>query len=513
MKLILSFFASLKVAILLICFLTLLSIVGTFIPQGLEAINYIKGFPNSWWYILKLGFDDMYRSPLFLSVLFLLSVSAIVCVSLRWKNVYKQLFNKIDGLTSKDIQNLKVIKKINGKPDEDKLKKYNFYTLNDGRKVGLLCSGKSALIGGLILHIGLVLIFIGGFIGLLFGVEMSIYGKAGEKIPVPSIEVIRKAYKADKLSRKARTIRQFNPEDSRLGKMREEIEGLHKIYNEGIMHPEFKVSFEKLWMEHYTNASGTNDGVKSWNAQLKFMDVASGSLFETTNESNPVIIKVNEPVSYKQLSFYLANWNKNWERITLDIDYFPNVKGWEDYKPDQSLFPQSVDIAVSEPFEIKGFPYSLVISSFFPDFKIANGNIFNVSNELKNPAAIMIAFDKEANCEVGHTWAFSEDKASMSAHVSNLPLKFTFKKAKSNYECTLQMTYDPGKPLVWIGCLLFCLGMMFTFYVSYQEEWIIYNLDGSISIALRSNRSEEVLKNDLEEFEKKLINKNKEANI
>ena len=79
----------------------------------------------------------------------------------------------------------------------------------------------------------MVLIFVGGFIGLLFGVEMPIYGKAGEKIPIPSIDIIRTAYKADKLSRQARTIRQFNPQDSRLDGMRKEIEKLHEIYSEG----------------------------------------------------------------------------------------------------------------------------------------------------------------------------------------------------------------------------------------------------------------------------------------
>ena len=95
------------------------------------------------------------------------------------------------------------------------------------------------------------------------------------------------------------------------------------------MKPEFKVSFDKLWVENYTNASGTNNGVKSWNAEIRFMDVASGSLFNVTKETEPQVIKVNYPVSYKGLNFYLANWNKNWEKIKLNVSSLPNIAGWE----------------------------------------------------------------------------------------------------------------------------------------------------------------------------------------
>ncbi len=512
MKKIIGLLSSLKTAIFLICLLTLLAIIGTIIPQKLEAIDYIKAFPKLWFYILSLGFDDIYRSELFLGILFLLSASAIICVCFRWKSIQKKLFNK-EEINIESIKKLPVSKKIAKINNTKQLESYKTTTLSDGATLAFKSSGKSALLGGLILHIGLVLVFIGGFIGLLFGIEMPIYGKAGEKIPIPSIEVIRIAYKADKLSRQARNIRQFNPQDPRLEEMRNEIEKLHKLYNEGIMKPEFKISFEKLWVEHYTNASGTNEGIKSWNAEIKFMDIASGSLFDTVSETKPQIIKVNEPVGYKNLNFYLANWNKNWKKIKLNIDYIPNIAGWENYNPSSDLFPQTVEVAVSEPFEVKSFPFSLVISHFLPNLKIMpDGTFFSASSELVNPAAIVVAFDKEANCRIGNTWAFSEKNASIFPHESKLPIKATLQNAEFDYECVIQMSYDPGKPLVWLGCFLFCLGMMFTFYVSYKEEWVIIHNDGTAFIALNSNRSPEVLKKDLISFEEKLLTDSGEEN-
>ena len=511
MKKIIALLASLKTAIFLICALTLLAIIGTIIPQKLEAINYINGFPKTWQYILALGFDDMYRSSFFMGVLFLLLTSAVICVCIRSKNLYNKFSNK-EQKTKEYIYNLKTSKKITKIENQEALKDYNISTLEDGSQIAFSSKGKPALIGGLILHIGLVLIFVGGFIGLLFGVEMPIYGKAGEKIPIPSIDIIRTAYKADKLSRQARTIRQFNPQDSRLDGMRKEIEKLHEIYSEGLMKPEFKVSFDRLWVENYTTASGTNNGIKSWNAELRFMDVASGSLFNVVQESQPQHIKVNYPISYKNVNFYLASWNKIWKKIKLNVSYLPNIEGWETFKPDPNLFPQKVEVGLQESFDIKSFPFSLVVSHFLPDLRIKpDGSFFSASAELENPAAIVVAFDKEANCRVGNTWAFSEKNAGIFPHEPKLPLKFILENAEYEYECVIQMTYDPGTPLVWLGCIMFCLGMMFTFYITYCEEWIIINPDGSAFIAVDSNRAANLLSEELTKLENKLNPKTNEA--
>ena len=504
MKTLISLFASLRTAIILILLLTLLSIVGTLIPQRLEAINYIQSFPKCWQFILGMGFDDLYRSPLFVGILFLLSLSAVVCVIIRSNSTFARLFQRFNQASYDEISALTVSKVIKTAPSEDVLKDYQIGRFSNNVKVAFKSSGKSALLGSLILHIGLVLIFLGGLFGLIFGVEMSITGKAGEKVPIPTLDVIRTAVKADNMSRKARHIRQFNPQDSRLEKMREEIEYLHKKYSEGIMKPEFKVAFDKLWVEHYEDVSSNKNQIKSWNTEVRFMEVASGTLHSVATETSPMKIQVNYPVSYKNYGFYLASWNKNWKKLKMTVDYIPNVEGWKDYKPADGSFPQTIEVGISEAFTLKEFPYSIVVNSFLPDFRIAEGGFFNASQEIKNPAAMILAFDAKANCEVGHTWAFSEDKASMATHVSNLPLKFTFISADYEYESILQVTYDPGKPLVWIGCILFCFGMMLSFYIYYREEWILFNPDGSARIALKSNHPIEILQNELQDFEASL---------
>lgn len=505
MKRIIGLLASLKTAIFLIGLLTLLAIVGTLIPQRLEAIDYIQKFPRCWQYIMGFGFDDMYRSWLFVGTLTLLSASAMFCVVLRWKATSTKLFSRIKQTSVSEIKSFKTFAILEKAPTEEILHGFAIFNLEDGTKAAFRSRGKLALIGGLILHLGLVLVFVGGLLGLIFGVEMTIGGKEGERIPVPSIDAIRAAVKADNLSRQARSIRQFSPNDPRLNEMRTEIEELHQKYNEGMMKPEFKLIFDRLWVDNYSDEKGNVEGVKSWNSRVSFQEITPGTFDEVATESQPMLIQVNYPITYKDYGFFQSGWNKNWTKIKLRIDYIEGFEGWKDYKPEAWVFPQFVEVRESEPFDIKGFDFSFVVNSFMPDFRVMSGGFYNASNELKNPAAMIVCFDKNANCEVGHTWAFTADKQEMAKHVSDLPFVITFEGAESEYESILQMAYDPGKPLVWLGCILFCLGMMMTFYIAYIEEWVLFNNDGTALIAINSNRPANVLIKELEEFKSRLM--------
>lgn len=511
MKFLIGLMASMRTAIVLIAILTVLAITGTLIPQRLEAINYIQGFPKSWQFVLGMGFDDIYRSKLFLGVLTLLCISTITCIVIRWKSTSKKLFSRLKTASLAEIKSFKVSDVI-ATPSERAMNGFEKTTKEDGTQIALKSSGKSALLGGMILHIGLVLIFIGGLLGLLYGVEMSMSGKTGEKVPVPNLEVIRAAVKADNMSREARHIRQFSPNNPVLDDMRAEIERLHKIYHDGVMNPDFKVSFDKLWVEYYEDGDGNKNRVKSWNAQIKFMELEPGNISDVIEESEAITLKVNHPVSYKDYGFYLASWDKNWKSIKLKVDYAPEAKNWEHYKPQEGIFPKEIEVGIGEPFEIQGFPHHLIVRSFLPDFKVGKDGIYNVSQEANNPAAMILAFDKDSNSELGHAWAFLEDKSMMSSHVSNLPLKFIFEKADYEYQSILQMSYDPGKPVVWLGCLLFCIGMILTFYVSYREEWVVFNPDGTALIAFNSNNAVILQKKEFEIFKQKMITSNHKEN-
>jgi cytochrome c biogenesis protein ResB len=323
---------------------------------------------------------------------------------------------------------------------------------------------------------------------------MSLHGKAGEKVVIPPLEAVRAARNADRISRNARNIRTFSPEDPSLNEMRQQVEALHKKYAEGLSSPSFSISFDELWVEHYQTPEGHYHGVKSWNSRVRFI--------EANQDSESVVIKVNQPVSHKDFTFYQASWSKFFPRVSMTVEHLPGISGWEDFQPPAS-FPLSVELTLNQPFKPDWASMTFVMQDFMPDFRVINGRFVSVSQELNNPAAMIVAFD-DTEKVLGRAWAFPEDRAMLASHVSSLPILFTFVSAQPEFESTLQMAYDPGKPVVWLGCLLFTLGMIMSFYVAYREEWVLVFPDGRVRIAISGNRPAVMLARDLDRLQQSL---------
>lgn len=495
MRTILKLLVSLKSAVVLISFLTLLSMLGTFLPQNLEAAAYLQRYPQYGHWILACGFDDMYRSVIYQTCLWLLSLSTLVCILTRWKSTSKRLFRRIENVDKAEIKAFAAGRTFDGDLPGDWQNYFKqFKTDEDGVLIGLKSSGRLSLLGGMFIHIGLLAVLAGGLLGVFFGVEMSLHGREGEKVIVPPLEAIRAARNADRISRNARNVRAFSPEDPRLNDMRQQVEILHKKYADGLASPSFSIAFDELWVEHYQTSEGHAQGVKSWNSRVRFI--------EADQNSESVVIRVNQPVSHKDFTFYQASWNKFFSKVGMTVEHLPGIAGWEGFQPPAS-FPLSVELSLNQPYRAEWASLTFVMQDFMPDFRVINGRFVSVSQELNNPAAMIVAFD-DADKVVGRAWAFPEDRAMLASHVSSLPFLFTFVAAQPEFESTLQMAYDPGKPVVWIGCLLFTLGMIMSFYVAYREEWVLVFPDGQVHIAISGNRPPAMLAHGLDQMQSSL---------
>lgn len=146
--------------------------LGTFIDQGEAPDHYFDKFPESnpilgiftWRWVLALGFDHMYSSPIFLATLALLAASLMACtyttqiplvkVARRWnflqssEAIHKQEFS--DSLPRASVQDLGVI--LMGAGYEVFLKGPYLYAFK-----GL--AGRFAPIG---VHLAMLLIMVGG---------------------------------------------------------------------------------------------------------------------------------------------------------------------------------------------------------------------------------------------------------------------------------------------------------------------------------------------------------------
>jgi cytochrome c biogenesis protein ResB len=85
------FFRSVKLAIVLILIITFTSIISTFIPQNKEILFYMETYRKfTSWFILTSGFNSFFKSYIFIvpSVLFFLNLS--VCTFDRLKGRIKR---------------------------------------------------------------------------------------------------------------------------------------------------------------------------------------------------------------------------------------------------------------------------------------------------------------------------------------------------------------------------------------------------------------------------------------
>jgi len=496
-------FVSLKSAVILITILALLATLGTLVPQNLDAVDYLKRYPVTGHWILSLGFDDMYRSAPFQSCLWLLAISTLACIMTRWKSTWRRLSARLDRASVREIRAYEAGHSLSGRLVETWQSRFDKSRTDEGGVIiALRASGRASLLGGMFIHIGLLLILAGGLIGVYLGVETVIRGSKGDLVPVPPLESVRAARDADKIARMARNIRTFSPEDPRLNTMREQIEALHDKYKEGLASPAFRIRFNELWVENYQSPDGINTGVKSWNSRINFI--------EDARESDQVLVMVNQPVSFGDYTFYQSSWNKFYRKVTVRVDFVGDASSAAQISADPKVFPVTLQLNLKEPVKPAWAPFELVMVDFMPDFRIINERFVSVSHELNNPAAMIVAYDEGGNV-AGRAWAFPEDRMSMAGHVTSMPFRFTFVDAEAEYESGMQMAHDPGKPVVWLGCILFTLGMIMSFYVTYREHWLLVYPDGTGYVAVSGNRPPRVFAEDLAQLDSQLTAHERES--
>ncbi|MFH1578249.1 MAG: cytochrome c biogenesis protein ResB [Candidatus Omnitrophota bacterium] len=89
-KKIAGFFSSVKLAITLLVFIILASIIGTFIPQGISSAEYIQRYGRGVYNLFSLfGFTYIYRVWWFILLLSLLGLNLLICTLKRIKFLKK----------------------------------------------------------------------------------------------------------------------------------------------------------------------------------------------------------------------------------------------------------------------------------------------------------------------------------------------------------------------------------------------------------------------------------------
>lgn len=255
------FFASVQLALVNFIALASTSVIGTLIPQGRIPAYYIDSYGSIIGQIfLVLDFDKMYESWWFLGLLAILALNLIVCSIDRYPATAKRV--KSDGLkfSISKIESMPLISSIstNKKIDLDNFLAENSWTNKRTSKDGdeIYFSQKHAWshYGVYIVHISILIIFLGAIVGSLAGFKASVM--------IPELSVADKVYSS----------------------------GDSTVIPLG-----FEVRCNQFDLEYYETGAP-----KTYRSSL--------TIIEGGNEILTTDIEVNTPLIYKGITFYQASY-------------------------------------------------------------------------------------------------------------------------------------------------------------------------------------------------------------
>jgi cytochrome c biogenesis protein len=267
MKSLIDFFKSVKLAIFLIIVITVASVIGTLIPQLRSAEEYAARYGALSDLLIRLEFNNLYHSWWYLCLLFLFTLNILVCTLTRLPAKWRTAFRPRLVSDMKSLLSFKTHERLRKGWDlehsEEKMKKelrnYHYGVKIERKEDGvhLLARKKTmGLFGSDIVHLGLLIILVGGIISGVAGFRADVTISEGQIVPV--------------------------------------------------IDADFKLQLDKFETEYWPNGS-----IKDWKSTLTVIEDDSSRLTKT--------IEVNHPLSYKGYVFYQSSWGWDWKNPSLEI--------------------------------------------------------------------------------------------------------------------------------------------------------------------------------------------------
>jgi cytochrome c biogenesis protein len=412
MKSFFNFFSSVKLAIFLLIFITLASILGTLIPQHRSPAEYLDRYGDIANFLIRLEFTKLYQSWWFISLLFLFAVNILVCTLTRLSPKLRKAFQPKFETEKKKLLSLKTTASFKKNQNLEKTKtevqrilSSKHYRLKEKQEENtsyyLARRRILGLFGSDIVHLGLLIIIIGGIISGLGGFRTNLKISEGETISVPQAD--------------------------------------------------FELRLDKFVTEYHPNGS-----VRDWKSTLTVLENGSDVLSKT--------IEVNHPLSYKGSVFYQSSVGWDWKNPTLEI--------WAKKKDDPS-FLRKFELAVGEKAPLGEENIEITVLNFVPDFIIGENNeIATRSLDPNNPAAYIEGWQEGK--KVFSSWIFAKFPEFGRMHSDiETDLSFEFKDLKAAQYSGIQMAKDPGVNFIWVGCSLLMVGLFVAFFWPTREIKII----------------------------------------
>lgn len=417
MKSLIRLLSSVRLAIFLFILVTAGSILGTFLP-GLS----------------------LYRTPWYLSLLFLFALNILVCTLTRSYPRLKRTLKPSWDWTAAGLAAAAASQIFKREGELEGLaralreslaaRRYRMRELKRDGAVLLLARKKT--LGGFgadIVHLGLLVILAGGILSGALGRKADLVLSPGRIVDVPWAG--------------------------------------------------FQVRLEEFKTDFYPNGN-----VKSWKSRLTVLKGGNPALTR--------MIEVNRPLKYGGVNFYQSSYGWNWDEASVILRVRKNG---------DPAFARQIEVRVGGETDLPETDLRIAAVRFVPDFVLDGANeVGTRSYEPNNPAVQIEA--RRAGRTILSGWLFSKyPEYGRVREAEATGLTFELKDVKADQFSVLQAASDPGVSLIWIGCAAVMAGLFLAFYWAPREIRAVLEVKkGKVEAVLagQSAKAAEAVRNDLD---------------
>lgn len=461
-----NFFSSVKVGISLIIINLIAASIGTILPQEFyisvateeEKKQYysdVYGWFGEVYY--ALGLSDLYSSLWFQILVLMLGVSIIIASIDRGFPLHKSLTNQRvkrhinfmkrqrivanGAVTEQQEQTLELV--------EQKLKALKYNVRREDNAI-MAEKGRFSRYGAYVNHVGLIVFIVGVMLHLVpgFYVDESMWLREGETRAIPGMDG-------------------------------------------------YFLKNEKFILETYDNdpqgeqlKQGVNTMAKNYQTNVtlyKQADDAVPGQADNLQEVKSYEIRVNHPLKHEGYAVYQMDYRLN-ELKTMIFDLSNKAT-------DESLGQISIDLANPQDEYDLGNGAKVRLMGYYPDFSgFKEGVPQTASQTPNNPAFIFKMYTPET--PDGET-SFVAIQQTLEPDGENI-YKMKFANVEMRNMSGLMVRYDKTIPMLFVGGIIFMIGVAIGSYWNHRRIWIEQLADGTVRLAAHTNKNWFGMKKDLD---------------
>ena len=175
-------------------------------------------------------------------------------------------------------------------------------------------------------------------------------------------------------------------------------------------------------------------------------------------------IFVNEPLTYKGIRFFQASYGPTGTPAKLELE-----ASW----PGGQRASQNFTLRPGEAATLGDSGVQVELADSVPDFVLEGNQLSTRSNEPNNPAVKLQV--TQAGGKRTSVWFFP--KSPQMSFPDESGIAFQLRKVEMGYTTGLQVAKQPGKELIWGGCLILVSGLCLALYMVHIRIWGVVGHD------------------------------------